>query len=114
MTQQQLAERSGTARSWIARVESGHRNAELEQLLRLLNALDLTMRLHARAELPEAEAEESRPEEDLNGWASYSDGRFVQGRASRRASWAASKGAADRLRSAAGRASSARDDGAKR
>lgn len=50
LTQQELAERSGTARSWIARMEAGHRKAELEQLLRLLDALDLRITLHPTAQ----------------------------------------------------------------
>lgn len=43
MSQHDLARRSGTSRSWIARIEAGHRGAEFEQILRLLEALDLTM-----------------------------------------------------------------------
>lgn len=46
LTQHQLAEAAGVSRSWLARVESGHRGAELEQIFRLLNALGLSMMLH--------------------------------------------------------------------
>jgi y4mF family transcriptional regulator len=42
-SQHELAERAGVSRSWLARLEAGHRGAELEQILRLLNALDLTL-----------------------------------------------------------------------
>ena len=45
LTQADLAERAGVARSWLARVEAGHRGAELETLLRLLDALGLSLTL---------------------------------------------------------------------
>ncbi len=45
LTQNQLAERAQVSRSWLARVEAGHRGAELEPLLRLLNALGLKLSL---------------------------------------------------------------------
>lgn len=46
LTQTQLAARADVARSWLARVEAGHRNAELEPLLRLMSALGLSLSLH--------------------------------------------------------------------
>lgn len=42
-TQHELAERAGVSRSWLARLEGGHRSAELEQILRLLDALGMSM-----------------------------------------------------------------------
>ncbi|GAA1463945.1 helix-turn-helix domain-containing protein [Nocardiopsis exhalans] len=45
LSQATLAARANVARSWLARVEAGHRGAELEPLLRLLAALDLTLTL---------------------------------------------------------------------
>ena len=45
LSQANLAARAGVARSWLARVEAGHRGAELEQLFRLLDTLDLTLTL---------------------------------------------------------------------
>lgn len=45
ISQADLATRADVARSWLARVEAGHRNAELEPLLRLLTALDLSLSL---------------------------------------------------------------------
>ena len=44
-SQHELAERAGVSRSWLARLESGHRGAEFEQILRLLDALHLTLTL---------------------------------------------------------------------
>ena len=44
-SQQELAERAHVSRSWLARVEGGHRGAELEPLLRLFDALDLVWTL---------------------------------------------------------------------
>lgn len=49
LTQADLADRAGVARSWLARVEAGHRGAELETLLRLLDALGLSLTLTAPA-----------------------------------------------------------------
>ncbi|NQW72586.1 MAG: helix-turn-helix transcriptional regulator [Actinobacteria bacterium] len=49
-TQIQMAQRAGVSRAWLARLESGHRRAELESILRLFTALDL--RLFARANDP--------------------------------------------------------------
>jgi y4mF family transcriptional regulator len=45
LSQNQLAERAQVSRSWLARVEAGHRGAELEPLLRLLDALGLKLSL---------------------------------------------------------------------
>ncbi|WP_233570933.1 helix-turn-helix domain-containing protein [Nocardiopsis sp. Huas11] len=50
LSQAALAARANVARSWLARVEAGHRGAELEPLLRLLAALDLTLTLRSNAE----------------------------------------------------------------
>ena len=49
-TQIQMAQRAGVSRAWLARLESGHRRAELESILRLFAALDL--QLFARASDP--------------------------------------------------------------
>ena len=45
LTQQQLAERAVISRAWLARVESGHRKAEIEYLMRAVTALGLTFAL---------------------------------------------------------------------
>jgi HTH-type transcriptional regulator/antitoxin HipB len=45
LTQQQLADRAGLSRAWLARVESGHRKAELEYLMRTVAALGLSLAL---------------------------------------------------------------------
>ncbi|WP_435113407.1 helix-turn-helix domain-containing protein [Nocardiopsis synnemataformans] len=50
LSQAALAARANVARSWLARVEAGHRGAELEPLLRLLAALDLTLTLRPNAD----------------------------------------------------------------
>jgi transcriptional regulator with XRE-family HTH domain len=43
LSQTEAAGRANVSRSWLARVEAGHRGAELEHTLRLLEALELTM-----------------------------------------------------------------------
>jgi len=43
LSQTEAADRANVSRSWLARVEAGHRGAELEQVMRLLDALGLTM-----------------------------------------------------------------------
>lgn len=48
LSQQDLARQAGVSRSWLAKVEAGHRGAELEQILRLLNALDMSLALRQR------------------------------------------------------------------
>jgi len=45
LTQRELSERAGVSRAWLARVEAGHRRAELEQVFSVLSALGLTMSL---------------------------------------------------------------------
>nr|WP_241483171.1 helix-turn-helix transcriptional regulator [Nocardiopsis halophila] len=45
-----MADRAGVARSWLARVEAGHRGVELESLLRLTVVLDLTLVLRSNAD----------------------------------------------------------------
>ncbi len=42
-SQAQLADRAHVSRAWIAKIEGGHRGAELEQILRLFTALNLTL-----------------------------------------------------------------------
>jgi y4mF family transcriptional regulator len=42
-SQSQLAERAQVSRAWIAKLEAGHRSAELEQILRLFSALNLVL-----------------------------------------------------------------------
>lgn len=44
-SQHELARRAQVSRSWLARVEAGHRGAALEPLLRLFAALELTWTL---------------------------------------------------------------------
>ena len=42
LSQQRLADRAGVSRAWLARVETGHRKAEFELLMRTLEALGLS------------------------------------------------------------------------
>lgn len=48
MSQQTLADSAGVSRAWLARFEAGHRRAELEQVLRVLSALDLVLSVSPR------------------------------------------------------------------
>lgn len=55
LTQNELASSAKVSRSWLAKVESGHRGAEFEQILRLLSALGLGLFLQTpsdRREFP--------------------------------------------------------------
>jgi HTH-type transcriptional regulator/antitoxin HipB len=47
LSQHELAARAGVSRSWLAKLEAGHRGAELEQILRLLQALGLSLVLRS-------------------------------------------------------------------
>lgn len=58
LTQTELASRAGVARSWLARVEAGHRNAELEPLFRLVRALGLTLSLDPAEGEPKESADQ--------------------------------------------------------
>jgi HTH-type transcriptional regulator/antitoxin HipB len=42
-SQTDLAGHAGVSRAWVARLEAGHRRAEIDQLFRVLHALDLTL-----------------------------------------------------------------------
>lgn len=55
MTQADAAARAGVARSWLARVEAGHRGAELESLLKLFAALDLELAIRPAQRGPAGE-----------------------------------------------------------
>ncbi|MEV6416697.1 helix-turn-helix domain-containing protein [Kribbella sp. NPDC051718] len=48
-SQHELAARAGVSRSWLAKLEAGHRGAEFEQILRLLEALGLSLILRSSA-----------------------------------------------------------------
>lgn len=45
LSQTQLAERAGVSRSWLIRLEGGHRGAELEPIFRLLSAMEIRLLL---------------------------------------------------------------------
>lgn len=45
LTQQQLADRAGVSRRWIGLCEKGHPGAEVGNLMRVLRALGLALRL---------------------------------------------------------------------
>lgn len=47
LSQHELAARAGVSRSWLAKLEAGHRGAEFEQILRLLEALGLSLVLRS-------------------------------------------------------------------
>lgn len=56
LSQHELAARSGVSRSWLAKLEAGHRGAEFEQILRLLEALGISLILRSDASAPSDEA----------------------------------------------------------
>lgn len=62
MTQADAAAKAGVARSWLARVEAGHRGAEFESLLKLFAALDLELAIRPAQRWPEAERALTRRE----------------------------------------------------
>ncbi|MDO5629125.1 MAG: helix-turn-helix transcriptional regulator [Mobilicoccus sp.] len=82
-SQHELAARAGVARSWLARVEQGHRGVSLEPLLRLLAALDLTLTVHDAPDL----SRELTPSPDIHDTSRH---RALRASASARAAaWAA-------------------------
>ena len=56
LTQAQLAAAGGVSRAWLARFETGHPAASLEQTFRVLRALDLDLSLIERRYSPEEAA----------------------------------------------------------
>lgn len=64
LSQAALADRAGVSRSWLARLETGHRGAELAPVFRLLEALELTLSLrdsNAAVSRTEAPADAASP-----------------------------------------------------
>ncbi len=45
LTQYELADKASVSRAWLARVEAGHRKAEIELLMRTVKALGLSFSL---------------------------------------------------------------------
>ncbi len=56
LSQHDLAGHAGVSRSWLARLEAGHRGAALEPLFRLLDALGMNLALHDPSRSEEAAA----------------------------------------------------------
>lgn len=82
LTQAELAARAGVARSWLARVEAGHRGAELEPMLRLLAALDLSLTLR-----PTDQARRQRDEPAYEAMPSGTGDGLRAAAQARRAAW---------------------------
>lgn len=59
ITQVDLAHRAEVSRAWLARVETGHRKAELELLIRTLGVLGLSFALVPSPNEPEDELTEA-------------------------------------------------------
>lgn len=57
ITQSRLAEASGVSRAWLAKFEAGHRAASVEQILKVLDALNLDIVLNDRPEASPVDAE---------------------------------------------------------
>ncbi len=47
MTQQELADKTGTNRSYISRIEKGDTDIQLSSFLRIISAMNLSLELHA-------------------------------------------------------------------
>lgn len=62
MTQEELADRVGTARQWVVRFESGHAgSARVENLLKMMDALDLFVEVNATTQSDEAADDDPDP-----------------------------------------------------
>lgn len=61
LSQIEVASRAEVARSWLSKVEAGHRGAELAPLLRLFKALDLNLSLRAITPAVERTLDTSSP-----------------------------------------------------
>jgi HTH-type transcriptional regulator / antitoxin HipB len=88
LTQAAVAERADVSRSWLAKVEAGHRGAELEQIMRLLQALGLTIVLRSSVATEERHQQVAREIRDHHrersanrrrAWAGDSDSESTHG-----------------------------------
>lgn len=89
-SQHELARRAQVSRSWLARLESGHRGAELEQILRLLAALELTLSVSDGAPSTDSDQQLSGPSDErasLRESAQALVAAHESVNAARRASW---------------------------
>lgn len=64
LSQWEVSVQANVSRSWLARIEAGHRGAELEQLLRLLAVLQLTLVLRPEGQPATAAGAEAPPVAD--------------------------------------------------
>lgn len=100
LSQHELAGRAGVSRSWLAKLEAGHRGAEFEQILRLLAALGLSLVLRSDGSAPAADEPSAIAETahraglDLDAMRDLMD-KHQRSAAIRRHAWSA-----DRLKSA--------------
>lgn len=60
LSQHELASQAGVSRSWLAKLEAGHRGAEFEPILRLVEALGLSLVLRSAASEDEASTAPTR------------------------------------------------------
>ena len=88
LTQTAAAERAVVSRSWLAKVEAGHRGAEFEQVMRLLDALELTLVLRSSVATEERHQQVAREVRDHHrersanrrrAWAAGSDAESTDG-----------------------------------
>jgi HTH-type transcriptional regulator/antitoxin HipB len=61
LSQHELAGRAGVSRSWLAKLEAGHRGAEFEPILRLLEALGLSLVLRSDKSAPSEDEASAAP-----------------------------------------------------
>jgi transcriptional regulator with XRE-family HTH domain len=80
LTQNELAASAKVSRSWLAKVESGHRGAELEQILRLLSALGLGLFLQTPTGRSDSRSTGSGESDESNSWNTRTRARDSQSR----------------------------------
>lgn len=52
LTQEKLAQQAGVSRAWLARFETGHRAASIDQIFRVLRSLDLAIAIEPHTHTP--------------------------------------------------------------
>jgi HTH-type transcriptional regulator/antitoxin HipB len=98
LSQHELASRAGVSRSWLAKLEAGHRGAEFEQILRLLEALGLSLVLRADTSAQSEDEASARPAHPTSLDTTAMQELMVKHQRSaeiRRRAWSASKTPAD-------------------
>lgn len=87
-SQTELAQRANVSRAWIAKLEAGHRGAELEQILRLFQALQMNLIARPVGVSTDNATGALAPEQSVSDWTTGSLAAHRAANERRRDAWA--------------------------